>query len=73
MPLRRERRATTVIPVAVMEETFKQNGVTTAGDIHGRTSPAKLREIFGADASCTRRSRAIRRMVVPACWSARRW
>jgi len=32
-----------------MEETFKQNGVTTAGDIQ-QTSPAKLREIFGADA-----------------------
>jgi hypothetical protein len=38
-----------VIPVAVMEETFKQNGLTTAGDIQ-QTSPAKLREIFGADA-----------------------
>ncbi|WP_321948601.1 DUF799 domain-containing protein [Paraburkholderia sp. J10-1] len=39
-----------VIPVAVMEETFKQNGLTTAGDIQ-QTSPAKLREIFGADAA----------------------
>ncbi|WP_027821105.1 DUF799 domain-containing protein [Paraburkholderia bannensis] len=38
-----------VIPVAVMEETFKQNGLTTAGDIQ-QTPPAKLREIFGADA-----------------------
>ena len=38
-----------VIPVAVMEETFKQNGLTTAGDIQ-QTSPQKLREIFGADA-----------------------
>ncbi|WP_233872176.1 DUF799 domain-containing protein [Paraburkholderia adhaesiva] len=38
-----------VIPVAVMEETFKQNGLTTAGDIQ-QTTPAKLREIFGADA-----------------------
>jgi len=38
-----------VIPVGVMEETFKQNGLTTAGDIQ-QTSPAKLREIFGADA-----------------------
>jgi hypothetical protein len=38
-----------VIPVAVMEETFKQNGLTTAGDIQ-QTSPAKLRDIFGADA-----------------------
>ncbi|WP_321914152.1 MULTISPECIES: DUF799 domain-containing protein [unclassified Paraburkholderia] len=39
-----------VIPVAVMEETFKQNGLTTAGDIQ-QTSPAKLREIFGSDAA----------------------
>jgi hypothetical protein len=39
-----------VIPVAVMEETFKQNGLTTADDIQ-KTSPAKLREIFGADAA----------------------
>ncbi|MCP3710878.1 DUF799 domain-containing protein [Paraburkholderia sp. CNPSo 3274] len=38
-----------VIPVAVMEETFKQNGLTTAGDIQ-QTPPEKLREIFGADA-----------------------
>ncbi|MBB3257453.1 hypothetical protein F4827_002000 [Paraburkholderia bannensis] len=38
-----------VFPVAVMEETFKQNGLTTAGDIQ-QTPPAKLREIFGADA-----------------------
>ncbi len=38
-----------VIPVAVMEETFKQNGLTTAGDIQ-QTPPAKLRDIFGADA-----------------------
>ena len=39
-----------VIPVAVMDETFKQNGLTTAADIQA-TSPAKLREIFGADAA----------------------
>jgi len=38
-----------VVPVAVMEETFRQNGLTTAGDIQ-QTPPAKLREIFGADA-----------------------
>lgn len=38
-----------VMPIGVMEETFKQNGLTTAGDIQ-QTSPAKLREIFGADA-----------------------
>jgi hypothetical protein len=39
-----------VVPVAVMEETFKQNGLTMAADIQS-TSPAKLREIFGADAA----------------------
>ena len=39
-----------VVPVAVMDETFKQNGLTSAAEIQG-TSPAKLREIFGADAA----------------------
>ncbi|MCV9992675.1 DUF799 domain-containing protein, partial [Burkholderia pseudomallei] len=39
-----------VVPVAVMDETFKQNGLTNAADIQN-TSPAKLREIFGADAA----------------------
>ena len=38
-----------VFPVAVVEETFKQNGLSMAGDIHA-VSPNKLREIFGADA-----------------------
>ncbi|SUB29894.1 putative lipoprotein [Yersinia pseudotuberculosis] len=38
-----------VLPVAVVEETFKQNGMTNAGDISA-ASPAKLRQIFGADA-----------------------
>lgn len=38
-----------VVPVAVMDETFRQNGLTMAADIQA-TSPAKLREIFGADA-----------------------
>ena len=38
-----------VYPVAVVDETFKQNGLSTAGDIHN-VAPAKLREIFGADA-----------------------
>jgi hypothetical protein len=38
-----------VIPVAVMEETFKQNGLTAPTDIE-QVAPAKLREIFGADA-----------------------
>ncbi|AMH18593.1 hypothetical protein AL518_11570 [Hafnia paralvei] len=37
-----------VFPVAVVEETFKQNGMTNAGDINA-ASPAKLRQIFGAD------------------------
>ncbi len=39
-----------VLPVAVMDETFRQNGLTTAVDIQA-TSPAKLRDIFGADAA----------------------
>lgn len=39
-----------VLPVAVVDETFKQNGLNNANDIHG-TAPAKLREIFGADAA----------------------
>lgn len=38
-----------VLPVAVVEETFKQNGVTNASDINA-VSPEKLRKIFGADA-----------------------
>jgi hypothetical protein len=38
-----------VVPVAVMDETFRQNGLTVPADIQA-TSPAKLREIFGADA-----------------------
>lgn len=39
-----------VVPVGVMEETFKQNGMTSPEDIHALPS-AKLREIFGADAA----------------------
>lgn len=39
-----------VFPVTLVDETFKQNGLTTAGDIHA-VAPAKLREIFGADAA----------------------
>src|SRR5450830_1467193 len=38
-----------VLPVALVDETFKQNGLTTPTDIH-EVAPAKLREIFGADA-----------------------
>lgn len=39
-----------VFPVALVDETFKQNGLTVAADIHG-VSVTKLREIFGADAA----------------------
>jgi len=39
-----------VIPVALSAETFKQNGLATAADVH-HVDPAKLREIFGADAA----------------------
>jgi len=39
-----------VVPVTNMMETFQQNGLFTAADIHA-VSPAKLREIFGADAA----------------------
>lgn len=38
-----------VLPVTLVNETFKQNGMTTSADIHN-LAPAKLREIFGADA-----------------------
>ncbi len=39
-----------VIPVTLMAEAFRQNGLTTAGDIH-QVEPSKLREVFGADAA----------------------
>jgi hypothetical protein len=39
-----------VFPVALVDETFKQNGLTTPADIHG-IAAGKLREIFGADAA----------------------
>ncbi|NYE63218.1 hypothetical protein FHW58_004446 [Duganella sp. 1224] len=38
-----------VLPVGLVGETFKQNGMTVAADIHA-LPPAKLQEIFGADA-----------------------
>ncbi len=38
-----------VLPVDVAGETFKQNGLTNAADIHG-VDAKKLNEIFGADA-----------------------
>ncbi|AKQ57675.1 DUF799 domain-containing protein [Bordetella hinzii] len=39
-----------VVPVAVMDETFRQNGMMSPDDAH-QVPPAKLREIFGADAA----------------------
>ena len=39
-----------VMPVALVDETFRHNGLTTPNDIH-QVAPAKLREIFGADAA----------------------
>jgi hypothetical protein len=39
-----------VVPVALMDVAFKENGVTNASDAQS-ISPAKLREIFGADAA----------------------
>lgn len=39
-----------VVPVGVMNETFRENGLDSPEDIH-EVSPAKLREIFGADAA----------------------
>ena len=38
------------MPVAVVDETFKQNGLSGASDIHA-LSTAKLHQIFGADAA----------------------
>lgn len=38
-----------VFPAAVVEETFKQNGLTNAADIHA-VRPEKLHQIFGNDA-----------------------
>lgn len=39
-----------VFPVTLVDETFKQNGMTTPNDIHAIPA-SKLREIFGADAA----------------------
>lgn len=38
-----------VVPVSLMDETFRQNGLNNPAEIHD-VSPQKLREIFGADA-----------------------
>ncbi len=37
-----------VLPVALVDETFKRNGLTTAADIHA-VGVQKLHDIFGAD------------------------
>lgn len=39
-----------VLPVALVDETFKQNGMTTPADIH-QLPTGKLHDIFGADAA----------------------
>ncbi|CAH9055521.1 Putative lipoprotein/NMB1162 [Pseudoalteromonas holothuriae] len=39
-----------VMPVALVAETFKNNGLTIAQDIHA-VAPQKLHDIFGADAA----------------------
>lgn len=39
-----------VFPVALVDQTFKENGLTQAAEMH-QASPAKLHEIFGADAA----------------------
>ncbi|CAH0281483.1 lipoprotein [bacteria symbiont BFo1 of Frankliniella occidentalis] len=39
-----------VFPVAVVDKTFEQNGLSSAADAQS-VSPAKLREIFNADAA----------------------
>lgn len=39
-----------VMPVTLVSETFRQNGLNNAAEMHAVT-PVKLREIFGADAA----------------------
>ncbi|WP_317204798.1 DUF799 domain-containing protein [Janthinobacterium sp.] len=39
-----------VLPVALVDETFKQNGLSNSAEIHA-VAPAKIQEIFGADAA----------------------
>lgn len=39
-----------VLPVSLVDETFRENGLTTPDDIHA-LDRAKLREVFGADAA----------------------
>ena len=46
-----------VLPVSLVDETFKQNGLTTPDDIQN-VAVAKLHEIFGADAAVYLRVKA---------------
>jgi hypothetical protein len=39
-----------VFPVALVDQTFRENGLLNPGEMH-QASPAKLAEIFGADAT----------------------
>lgn len=39
-----------VLPVSLVDETLRQNGMTSPADVH-QIRPAKLNEIFGADAA----------------------
>lgn len=39
-----------VLPIALVDETFRQNGLTTPTDIQA-VAPGKLHEIFGADSA----------------------
>lgn len=39
-----------IFPAALVDETFKQNGLNSPADIHA-VAPAKLQQIFGADAA----------------------
>lgn len=39
-----------VVPVAVVDESLKQNGLANPDDMHG-APPGKLRDVFGADAA----------------------
>jgi len=39
-----------VFPIAVVDRMLKENGLPTPGEMHA-VSPAKLREVFGADAA----------------------
>ena len=39
-----------VLPITLVDETFRQNGLSTAADIQ-QVAPQRLREFFGADAA----------------------